>query len=31
MNKQNYNALDTYAVNLNKQAASGKLDRNREG
>jgi ATP-dependent Clp protease ATP-binding subunit ClpB len=26
MNKQNYNALDTYAVNLNKQAASGKLD-----
>lgn len=26
MNKQNYQALDTYAVNLNKQAASGKLD-----
>ena len=26
MNKQNYQALDTYAVNLNKQAVSGKLD-----
>ncbi len=26
MNKQNYQALDTYAVNLNKLAASGKLD-----
>lgn len=26
MNKQNYQALDTYAVNLNNQAASGKLD-----
>lgn len=26
MNKQNYEALGTYAVNLNKQAAAGKLD-----
>ena len=26
MNKQNYQSLDIYAVNLNKQAASGKLD-----
>lgn len=26
MDKQNYQALDTYAVNLNNQAASGKLD-----
>ncbi|MDD4057304.1 MAG: AAA family ATPase [Bacteroidales bacterium] len=26
MNKQSLQALDTYAVNLNKQAASGKLD-----